>query len=48
MTIYLPHTHLPVHFGTGMVLYEKTRNIDAEGGFQADLSDEDFLRMITE
>lgn len=47
MTIYLPNTHLPVYFGTGMVLYEKTRNIDAEGGFYADLSSEDFLRMIS-
>ena len=46
MTIYLPHTHLPVYFGTGMVLYEKYRNIDAEGGFQAELTSEDFLKMI--
>ena len=46
MTIYLPNSHLPVYFGTGMVLYEKTRNIDAEGGFQADISYEEFLRII--
>lgn len=47
MTIYLPHTHLPVYFGTGMVLYEKTRNIDSEGGFLAELSDEEFLKIIS-
>lgn len=47
MTVYLPHTHLPVYFGTGMVLYEKTRNIDAEGGFLAELSDEEFLKIIS-
>lgn len=46
MTIYLPHSHLPVYFGTGMVLYEKTRNIDAEGGFQADISYETFLKTV--
>lgn len=46
ITIYLPNSHLPIYFGTGMVLYEKTRNIDAEGGFQADISDEEFLRII--
>lgn len=46
MKIYLPHTHLPVYFGTGMVLYEKCRNIDAEGGFQAEMSSEDFLKMF--
>lgn len=46
ITIYLPNSHLPVYFGTGMVLYEKTRNIDAEGGFQADISYEEFLRII--
>jgi len=46
MTLYLPHTHLPVYFGTGMVLYEKYRNIDAESGFQAELNSEDFLKMI--
>lgn len=47
MTIYLPNSHLPVYFGTGMVLYEKTRNIDAEGGFYADISDEEFLKIIS-
>ena len=46
ITIYLPNSHLPVYYGTGMVLYEKTRNIDAEGGFHADISDEEFLRVI--
>ena len=47
MTIYLPNSHIPVYFGTGMVLYEKTRNIDAEGGFQADISYECFLDELT-
>lgn len=46
MTVYLPHSHLPVYFGTGMVLYEKTRNIDAEGGFRGDMTYEDFLKII--
>lgn len=46
ITVYLPHSHLPVYFGTGMVLYEKTRNIDAEGGFHADISDEEFMARI--
>lgn len=46
MTVYLPHSHLPVYFGTGMVLYERTRNIDAEGGFRGDLSVEEFLKQI--
>lgn len=47
ITVYLPNSHLPVYFGTGMVLYEKSRNIDAEGGFQADISFEEFHRMVT-
>lgn len=47
MTIYLPNSHIPVYFGTGMVLYEKTRNIDAEGGFRADISYECFLDELT-
>ena len=46
MTIYLPNSHIPVYFGTGMVLYEKTRNIDAEGGFCADISYEAFLTKL--
>lgn len=46
LRIYLPNSHLPVYFGTGMVLYEKTRNIDAEGGFRGDISLEEFgMRM---
>lgn len=45
--IYLPHSHLPVYFGTGMCLYEKTRNIDAEGGFQGDITYEEFIATIT-
>lgn len=47
ITVYLPKSHLPVYFGTGMVLYEKTRNIDAEGGFWGDISFEEFHRMVT-
>ena len=47
ITVYLPNSHLPVYFGTGMVLYEKTRNIDTEGGFRADISFEEFHRMVT-
>lgn len=42
MTVYLPHSHIPVYF----VLYEKTRNMDAEGGFRGDLTWEEFLQMI--
>ena len=34
-------------FGTGMCLYEKSRNIDAEGGFQADISYEEFIQQIS-
>lgn len=48
MTIYLPHSHIPVYFGTGMVLYEKTRNMDAEGGFRGDISYEEFLDSIAD
>lgn len=48
ITVYLPHSHIPVYFGTGMVLYEKTRNIDAEGGFQADMTYDDFLKHATQ
>lgn len=45
--IYLPHSHIPVYFGTGMCLYEKTRNIDAEGGFKGDISYEEFIAEIS-
>lgn len=48
MTVYLPHSHMPVYFGTGMVLYEKTRNMDAEGGFRGDISYEIFLQRIAD
>lgn len=44
--VWLPNSHLPVYFGTGMILYEKTRNIDAEGGFRADISMEEFWNQI--
>lgn len=46
VTIYLPNSHLPVYFGTGMVLYERNRNIDAEGGFRGDISMNEFLKRI--
>lgn len=41
--IWLPNSHLPVYFGTGMVLYEGTRNLDVEGGFLGDISLEQWL-----
>lgn len=48
MEVYLPNSHLPAYFGTGMCLYEKTRNIDAEGGFLGDISYEDFVKLVIE
>ena len=45
MKIYLPNSHLEVYFGTGFVLFDG-KNIDAEGGFQADISYEEFLEII--
>ena len=47
MTVYLPFSHLPVYFGTGMVLYKKTRNIDGEGGFRGEMTYEEFLEIIS-
>ena len=44
--VWLPNSHLPVYFGTGMVLYEKTRNIDAEGGFRGEISMEEFEKRL--
>jgi len=46
MRIYLPNSHLEVYFGTGFVLFDG-KNIDAEGGFKADISYEEFLNIIT-
>lgn len=46
LRIYLPNSHLPVYFGTGMVLYERNRNIDAEGGFRGDISMEEFWERL--
>ncbi|MCR5755670.1 MAG: GNAT family N-acetyltransferase [Acetatifactor sp.] len=37
LAFYLPHSHLKVRFGTGAVLYEGYRNVDAEGGFKGDI-----------
>ena len=45
MRIYLPNSHLEVYFGTGFVLFDG-KNIDAEGGFKADISYEEFLNRI--
>ena len=45
MKIYLPNSHLEVYFGTGFVLFDG-KNVDAEGGFQADISYEEFLEII--
>lgn len=47
ITIYLPHSKIPVYFGTGMVLYDKNRNIDAEGGFKGDISYLEFEKHFT-
>ena len=44
--IVLPNTKLVAYFGTGMILYEKVRNIDAEGGFFGSISYEEFLSII--
>lgn len=45
MKIYLPNSHLEVYFGTGFVLFDG-KNVDAEGGFKADISYEEFLDII--
>lgn len=45
MKIYLPNSHLEVYFGTGFVLFDG-KNVDAEGGFQADISYDEFLDII--
>lgn len=41
--IWLPNSHLSVYFGTGMVLYEGDRNMDAEGGFRGEIALEEWL-----
>lgn len=43
---YLPNSHLKVFFGTGLVLYDGTINIDAEGGFKGDISYEEFEMLF--
>lgn len=43
---YLPNSHLKVFFGTGMLLYNGITNVDAEGGFKADISYEEFERIF--
>ncbi|MCM1130344.1 MAG: S41 family peptidase [Roseburia sp.] len=47
ITIYLPHSKIPVYFGTGMVLYNKNQNIDALGGFKGDISYIEFEKHFT-
>ena len=42
LPIYLPHSHIRVYFGTGLLLYEGIGNVDADGGFKGDISYEDF------
>ena len=42
---YLPNSHLKVYFGTGLVLYKGTINIDFEGGFKGDISYEHFTKL---
>lgn len=44
--IYLPKSHIPIYFGTGIVLYDGYVNIDEEGGFSADISYEEFTKYI--
>ena len=46
INIYLPNSHLNAYFGTGIVLYDGYRNIDAEGGFRGDISFSDFEQLI--
>lgn len=46
MDFYLPNSHLQIYFGTGLVLYDGTINIDAEGGFKGDISFEEFERLL--
>lgn len=46
MDFYLPNSHLKVYFGTGLVLYDGTINIDAEGGFKGDISLEEFEKLF--
>lgn len=47
ITIYMPNSHFKAYFGTGLCLYEGTRNIDAEGGFRGDISFEKFEKLIS-
>lgn len=44
--IWLPNSHLPVYFGTGMILYEGTRNMDAEGGFRGELRLKEWAKQM--
>uniref|UniRef100_UPI003FEE9E2C S41 family peptidase n=1 Tax=Roseburia sp. TaxID=2049040 RepID=UPI003FEE9E2C len=48
LPIYMPNSHFKAYFGTGLVLYEGDRNIDAEGGFFGDISFETFEKMLEE
>lgn len=44
--IYLPNSHIKAYFGTGIVLYDGDRNVDAEGGFKGDISFAEFEEEI--
>lgn len=44
----MPNSHFKAYFGTGLVLYDGDRNIDAEGGFFGDISFETFEKMLEE
>ncbi len=46
ISVFLPHSHLEVYFGTGLVLYDGHINIDAEGGFKGDMDEEEFLLFL--
>ena len=48
LPIYMPNSHFKAYFGTGLVLYDGDRNIDAEGGFFGDISFETFEKMLEE
>lgn len=46
ITIYLPNSHIKVYFGTGLLLYDGVRNVDAEGGLRGDISFADFEKLF--
>lgn len=46
IAIYLPHSHIKAYFGTGLLLYDGVRNVDAEGGFSGDISFAEFEKLF--